>query len=186
MKKILLVLSVCALSQPVWSQHKSIRFSSLLQFGVVKGASDETFQLQAINGVQYKSWFAGVGIGIDDYYHKSVPLFVDIRKHLFSGNQTPFLYADFGANLPWKKEEADSWQISRYQKGIFYEAGVGYSMPVKGRVSVCFSAGYAQKSFHETRTANGVIWDFPPYGRDATETFDYTFRRLSFKMGLRF
>jgi hypothetical protein len=170
------------------AQKKSgIKFSSINQFGVLKGSSDQELQLQTINGIKHKTWFAGLGAGLDYYYLKSVPLFLDFRKNIFNKKESPFLYADLGTNLPWVKNEEDDWQKHEYSAGWFYEAGIGYAVPVKGRLSFNLSAGYSQKNLYETRSYSDVIiWDFPPYGGPGKQYYDYSFRRLALKAALQF
>jgi hypothetical protein len=82
--------------------------------------------------------------------------------------------------------EKGDWQTSVYKTGLYYDVGVGYTVPVKGSLSFNFSAGYSYKNLHETRSTI-IIWDFPPYDRETPkEYFDYTFRRLSLKAALQF
>ena len=61
-------------------QSKKIKFHSINNIGLLKGQVDDVLQLQTINGIKYKSFFGGVGIGLDNYYFKTIPLFVDLRK----------------------------------------------------------------------------------------------------------
>lgn len=179
---VLLLLTMSANAQ----EKAGIKFSATNQLGILKGSSDQTFQLQTINGVRYKTWFAGVGVGYENYYLKTIPLFIDIRRNLLSTKATPFIYADLGASLPSEKQKKETWQTSDYKAGFYYDVGIGYSAPIKGNLAFNFSAGYSQKQLHEART-NIVIWDFPPYGgNDYKEYFDYTFRRLSVKAALQF
>ena len=179
---MLLLFGSCIHAQ----KKEGLKFSSINQFGILKGASDQTFQVQSVNGIQYKSWFIGPGIGIDNYALKTVPVFIDFRKTVYNKKQAPFIYADLGVSLPWKKEDKGAWQTSQYKTGLYYDVGIGYTVPVKKHLAFNFSAGYSQKQLHETRSNSGIIWDFPPYGQSGKEYFDYTFRRISVKMGLQF
>ena len=181
-----LLIALLLLATNANAQKARIKFSGINQLGILKGSSDQTFQLQTINGIRYKTWFAGVGVGYENYYLKTIPLFIDIRWNLLSKKATPFIYADIGANLPSKKQKKGEWQTSDYKAGLYYDVGRGYSAPIKGNFAFKLSAGYSQKQLHEART-NIVIWDFPPYGgNDYKEYFDYTFRRLSIKAALQF
>lgn len=168
-------------------QKPAAKFSSINQLGFITGSSDQAIQAQTINGVAYKTWFAGIGAGFDGYGINSIPLFADVRKAIFPKQQTPFIYLDLGTSLPLKKEEKSTWYNRTYSGGLYYEAGVGYAWPVKGRLSVNLSAGFSQKSLRETRTFSGVVIDFPPYERELQkEYYDYTYRRFSFKLALQF
>ena len=164
-----------------------LKFSSINQLGLLIGSSDHAFQIQTINGLSYQTWFAGVGLGLDGYRERSIPLFADFRKAVFQKQESPFIYMDLGASLPWRKEEKAEWQTSTWRSGWFYEAGIGYTFPVKGSLVLNVTGGYSLKALHETRTATGVIIDFPPYDRESPkEYYDYTYRRFSLKLGLRF
>src|SRR3954451_20111827 len=55
-------------------------FQLVVNAGLLVGKSGRDFQVQAIPGIQYKSWFAGAGSGLDYYYWRTVPLFFDVRK----------------------------------------------------------------------------------------------------------
>src|SRR5215217_9329028 len=103
---MLLLFGSCIHAQ----KKEGLNFSSINQFGILKGASDQTFEVQSVNGIQYKSWFIGAGIGIDNYALKTVPVFIDFRKTVCNKKQTPFIYADLGASFPWNKEDKGAWQ----------------------------------------------------------------------------
>src|SRR5688572_9219460 len=74
-------------------------FSSINQIGGLYGSKGTYFQLQTINGIRYKTWFAGIGAGIDLYTRGGFPVFLDVRKDIFEKRSTPFLYADAGIHL---------------------------------------------------------------------------------------
>jgi hypothetical protein len=172
----------------IHAQKQQIKFSGINQFGILTGKSDQTYQLQTINGVRYKTWFAGVGAGLEEYYRKTIPVFIDLRRYLFSGKATPFAYADLGFSFPYEKNEEAEWQRSEYKKGLYYDLGVGYSIPLKGSLAFNFSAGYCHKELHESRYYRS-FWDFPPYDQSAWNKdadYDFTFRRISIKAALQF
>jgi hypothetical protein len=171
------------------SAQKNIQFQSINQAGFLKGHNNDALQYQSINGIRYWGYSLGIGVGVDQYYYRTVPVFGEVRKDIFNKRETPFIYAALGSSLPWVKDgPVNAWQRSEYNKGIFYEAGVGYKIPVKGRLFLNFSLGYSQKSLHETQYTK-IYRDFPPYDTENwgnTMYFDYTFRRISVKVGLGF
>ena len=188
MKQLLFTaLLILALGNDITAQER-LRFSSINQVGILKGNSDQTYQLQTINGVSYRTWFAGIGVGMEEYYLKTFPLFIEVRRDLFSKRATPFIYADLGVSFPSDSEEKTAWQRSEYKKGMYYDCGIGYSIPIKGSLSFNFSAGYSLKETHESRYYH-AFWDFPPYDGDEWNKeadYDFTFRRISIKAALRF
>ncbi|OQP54652.1 hypothetical protein A4H97_22065 [Niastella yeongjuensis] len=125
----------------------SCSFSSINQLGTVGGRWGIGPLVQSVNGVRYKTWFAGIGVGIDGYKRGSFPVFLDVRKDLFSKSLTPFIYADAGLHFPGKKIVSDNqWFESEYSTGFYSDAGIGYklggSRPGRGAI---VSAGYSYK-----------------------------------------
>ncbi|HVK97035.1 MAG TPA: hypothetical protein VM368_04415, partial [Flavisolibacter sp.] len=47
--------------------EEKFHFNSINQGGLLAGASDGTGLLQSINGVLHKTFFAGIGVGLDYY-----------------------------------------------------------------------------------------------------------------------
>jgi len=155
--------------------------------GVVWGATDDALQLQSINGLSYKNFSAGLGIGLDYYWQRTVPIFIDMRKNIFSKKQTPFVYADLGVDCPWIKENKEiTWYKSEYDQGIYYDLGIGYRVPINKKIFANMSFGYTQKNFRETRTNEIIFFDFSPYNRNNAEQYSYTLRRFALKAGLSF
>ena len=180
---IFLVLSTVASAQ----KNIKPKFTSINQFGIVWGATDDALQLQTINGFSYKTWSAGVGIGLDYYLERTVPLFLDLRKSVFSRKQTPFIYADMGVSMPWVKANKDvTWYSSDYSHGLYYDLGVGYKLPIHKNLNGSVSFGYTQKKLREERKNEMMFFDFSPYGHNSIEHYNYTLRRFSLKLGVIF
>ncbi len=178
---LLLCFQLCA-------QNK-VQFQSLNQVGFLKGHGADALQYQSVNGARYKGFSLGIGAGVDYYYFRTVPLFVELKKEVLNKKETPFIFASLGSSLPWIKDPAaDSWQKSEYSKGSYFEAGIGYKVPFKKRLFMIFSMGYSMKELHETRYWR-MYRDFPPYDMESwsnPEYYDYTFRRISVRVGLGF
>jgi hypothetical protein len=189
MSKLVFFTSICLLLYfTVNGQQKTrLKFTSINEVGVAWGSTDDGLQVQTINGFYYKTFSAGLGIGLDYYWERTIPVFIDLRKDIFNKKQTPFVYADLATNLPWvKTKEENWWYTSEYDDGIYFDVGIGYKLPVNKKLFVNMSFGYTQKSIEEMRKNKTVIDDFPPYGSYNAENFKYTLRRFSFKAGLGF
>ena len=189
MKKSLLVFTFFAALQFEANAQKSLKpkLTSINQFGIVWGAAGHAWQLQTINGLSYKTYSAGIGIGLDYYWERTVPIFIDVRKYIFPGKKTPFVYADLGISMPWIKTNKEvTWYKSDYANGEYYDIGIGYRIPIKNKLFGNISLGYSQKWLREERTNEMVIFDFSPYGPNSTEHYNYTLRRFSLKAGLSF
>ena len=107
-------------------------FTSINQIGLLFGEQDDAFQLQTVNGFRYRSWMAGVGVGIDGYRYRTIPLFFQLRKEFRLGPNSIFIYNDIGVNYPWlKTDQKIEWVESDYKHGFYYDGGIGYKVPIK-------------------------------------------------------
>jgi hypothetical protein len=126
----------------------SCSFSSINQLGILGGSWGVGPLLQSVNGIRYKTWFTGIGVGIDVYKRGTIPVFLDVRKNIFNAPATPFIYADAGIHLPDKRIVAESqWSESEYSNGFYSDVGIGYIIG-KNRKSGGFlaSVGYSYKN----------------------------------------
>lgn len=161
--------------------QERIKFSSINTAGFTAGHSGPYGVVQTINGINFENWFSGLGIGIDYYQNKSLPLFFDARRFIAKSNL--FLFADPGYNLPLKKRPAEKVYYSDYYrlKGGFYgEGGIGYKIQLHGKAGLLFTWGYSYKKLV-----------FKPGGKCATSscplnygTYEYQYTRLQFKAGI--
>jgi hypothetical protein len=151
-------------------------------FGVVAGETTPQEQIQLVAGIKRSAWYAGVGVAIDNYHTRSVPVFLDIRRDLSSKPNAAFAYADFGYNCLWLKEKDPSpWEMDR-EGGLYYDIGLGYKTALSKKISLTFSAGFTQKSF--TRKIDAEPWSSRlPHN---SYNYDYTLNRIVLKAGLGF
>jgi len=160
------------------------RFSSINQVGLLEGSNGHSMQLQTINGLRYKTWFTGIGVGLDYYRFRTIPLFIDVRKDLFNKLNTPFFYGDAGIHLPWVLDkEKNWWGEADYNRGFYYDAGFGYNFNLGKNGALLFSGGISLKKIRETRHYEVVCVTFPCPAQ--SERYDFTLRRFSLKAGLR-
>jgi hypothetical protein len=183
---LIAIVSLCftqVQAQEIKENSCRIKFQSDLQMGVLVGEGGHNFQIQSVNGIRIKSFSIGLGAGIDFYAERSIPVFLDIKKDLFGKRETPFIYFSGGRHFPWKVENEEEWNKSEQEPGWFYDAGIGYTIPLK-KQSIIFSAGYSYKSYDETVKYNTqCLWgDCPTYNED----FSYQLRRISLRAGIRF
>lgn len=163
----------------------SCGFQSILQGGLLEGADGPSWNVQTINGFNLKGWFAGVGVGIDYYNMRTIPLFFDFRKEILKRNRTPFLYADAGIHFDWlKKKEKPGWGSSDYNRGFYYDFGGGYKLGFGKRDALLISAGYTLKRLREERSYQIQCVTAPC--NPTQEYYDFSFKRLTFKVGWQF
>jgi hypothetical protein len=172
-----LLILLCATG---FAQTKDkFKFTSINEMGILAGESQAEIQLQTINGVSYKTFLAGIGLGMDDYYERTFPLFVDLRKRFSRKETAPFLYGDVGYSFISKNSKTE-WEMDR--KGdLYYAIGFGYEIATNSKVKAVFDVGYSYKRF--SRIIDNEPWRSSLHYFD---TYDYSLNRISIRAGLRF
>jgi hypothetical protein len=182
-----LMVIITAMAQADSVAEKQLQrfvFQSVAQGGMLEGEKGTSLQLQWINGFQHKTWFGGIGVGLDYYFQRSIPLFAHVKRDV-SKRVPLFVYGDLGMHFAWvKKDVENDWYNSEFKNGLFYEAGLGYRARVNTRNAIVFSAGYSEKAMAELRK-EPYIWG-PPGMPQRTNRFDYRLRRISIKAGFKF
>ena len=168
------------------SGNHRMNFGSQNYIGILEGEAGTSFQLQTINGFRYKTWFAGVGTGLDYYYQRSIPLFISLSKFLPSA-KTPFYFnGDAGINFPWNKNGIYDFQYrGDSSPSLYWAGGFGYKFSFKkGDQGILLNLGYSYKHIiQETETSYPcLIAPCPVF----TERYDYRLKRLSLKAGWMF
>jgi len=172
-----LLILLCATG---FAQTKDkFKFTSINEMGILAGESRAEIQLQTINGVSYKSFLAGIGLGMDDYYERTFPLFIDLRKRFSKKETAPFLYGDAGYSFI-SKNSMNAWEMDR-KGGLYYAVGLGYEIATNSKVKAVFDVGYSYKRF--SRIIDNEPWRSSLHYFD---TYDYSLNRISIKAGLRF
>lgn len=172
-------------------------FRSIAQFSMINGNDAVSAGIQSVNGATFKGWFAGVGIGLDFYRYRSVPIFLDLRKEFAVKKNKIFIYADGGYNLPWVKKNNVSrdwpgWGNYKedyvYKGGKYFDAGLGYAIGFAKGGAFLLSAGYSHKAFDETKTTSNTSGVGTPQETTFTDVqkFSYRFNRLMLKVGWQF
>ena len=160
-----------------------LRFSSINQVGFLNGERGADLQLQSVNGVRYQSWFAGVGIGLDFYGTRGIPLFLDIRRSINMGSKlplVPFIYADGGIHFPWALDnDKELGYDNKFRNGLYMDVGLGCEVKLKKQQAVLFSLGYSRKEVQQRLIPIEEDRDtqYSPI------TYDYNYNRLSIKIG---
>lgn len=170
--------------QPAKKQDCACSFSSINQIGLLEGSSLTSYQVQSINGLRYKTWFTGIGVGLDRYRFTTVPVFFDVRKDFSKKPNTAFFYGDLGVHLPWiRKNEKGVFENADYNRGLYYDMGLGYNVDLGKKRALLFSGGVSLKKIRETRNYEVVcvMWPCP----EQTERYDFSLKRFSVKAGIR-
>jgi hypothetical protein len=191
--KLFFITAFVFISITTTAQNKMV-FSSQNYIGLLEGEYGSKFQLQTINGLKYKTWFVGLGTGIDWYYRRSIPAFVSFSKDFFkNGNRNFYVSAAGGLNFPWKDDNNyNEWgyNVEKSHSGFYYEAGFGYKIGIgKKNDALLIQLGYSYKHISENaKNFNYYMVNMTPGSQqyDFTNRFDYRLRRLSLKLGWSF
>jgi hypothetical protein len=183
MRKLFLIFIFFCSGNHVIAQKK-LKFSSQNYAGILEGSSGSALQLHSINGISYKTWFAGLGAGLDYYYHRSIPLFISVSKSL-SGSKLPLYFTgDLGVNLPWTSNEIYFNTPGKYHSGLYAGTGLGYKFSMRNSNALLLNLGYNYKRLSETREV--IVNCFIPPCPDYTEAYNYKLKRLSVRVGWTF
>lgn len=156
-------------------------FRSYNSVGIVAGKLPVAFTAQTENGLDYKNWFIGAGLGIDFYYQKTMPLFAAFKKAFPINSNSLFLYLNAGSNIITKNKKAiNFFSIVETSGGFYTEAGVGYKINISKKSNVFFSLGTTKKNVRQTGFSEDV------YGMPGVLDTHYKFSRTSFRMGYQF
>src|SRR5579875_1172016 len=97
--KFLFALFLMNVALIVRAQSK-LRYTASIEAGIAKGSSDKDFLYFFSNGVSYRNIAAGIGVGIDEYAIRSVPLFFDAKKEFGKEHKIkPFIGGSAGFNF---------------------------------------------------------------------------------------
>ena len=163
------------------------QFHSINNIGLLEGQTGSSFQLQTVNGVQHGSWFGGVGLGLDFYRYRTIPLFIDIRKEFGKTSNKLFAYADLGINFSWLTDSEKMFYMAndKFHNGFYGDAGLGYKLAMGKNQALLISLGYSIKKLSETYNSQIYYYpEQPPGGQ--MEKINYSLNRLSIKVGWEF
>ena len=189
-KIILLVVCTCCISL-AWSQEvkkKQYRFHSINSLALLNGENGVSFAMQTVNGFSKGPWFAGIGVGLDYYQYRSVPLFADLWYEFGKPSNKFFLYGNAGVNCSWVQDEFDDiptrWngeRVNEFNNGLYTDAGIGLKAGAKNGNAFILSLGYSRKTMVE-RISYTDGWS----GRELEDVNRYRFNRVMLKVGLMF
>jgi hypothetical protein len=163
-----------------------LKFHSINSIGLLEGGTGNALLLQTVNGVQYKSWFAGLGTGIDYYRFRGLPVFLDIRKYFGTAQNQFFVYGDLGMHAHWLTAQQKNTSFTtdwNVKNGWYTDAGLGYAVKLGSRQALLLSAGYSFKTMKGTQTDyTPITYDGPP----AVTQLNFNMNRLAVKAGIQF
>jgi hypothetical protein len=168
------------------------QFHSINNVGLLEGETGSALQLQTINGVNYKSWFAGAGLGLDFYRLRTIPLFADFRKEFGKNNNKIFVYSDVGINFSWVTDQQKTSYVEndKFHNGFYGDWGMGYKVKVNRKNNLLLSLGYSYKKKVETYDQiyylQGIYYGTESQPNDQEQKISYSLNRLTIKIGWEF
>ncbi len=167
------------------SQSK-LTYTAGVEASILKGSSDKSNAVLFTNGLLYKNIMFGAGAGVDNYFYRSVPLFLDVRKQFGKARVQPFINASAGINFSHltseQKQSYAAYNNPDYKNGFYLKTSVGISVKVDNHIKIQVNGGYNYKTTKVT---------FDSYSYNPEPTLDkstdiYRMNRWAFGAGLWF
>lgn len=185
-KKIILITTILFTTVFTTFGQKKIQFHSINSFELISGQSPVSIGFQTINGFGFSNWYFGIGIGVDKYHYKTLPLFFDARKFFGTGKRA-FVYGDIGYNFPMKnKPGKEIYYYSSYHftGGIYTDIGIGYQFPLYKKNSLAFSLGHSYKKLVSKIGTTNCPFIGPCF--ENYSNYEFSYGRIILKAGLVF
>ncbi len=194
-RKYFLLVFCCLVTVSLVAQNKKTKhyqFRSVNSLALVNGSNATAIALQSVNGFKKGAWFAGIGVGLDYYLYRTVPVFADIRYEFGKSKNKVFVYADGGYNIEWVNEYSTSngwfWNTTghEFHNGFYTDAGLGCAVGMKNGEALVLSVGHSHKYLEETITTQG--WEPGPQPGPTAQTSlnRYRLNRIVVRIGWRF
>ena len=190
-RKVIIALLSFFILQKITAQEKEFfeakwKFRTLNEVGLLQGESKAAFHIQSLNGFEKKNWFAGIGVGLDYYRYKSIPLFAEGIKYFGKTQNKIFVYANAGMHFVWEKNDNTIYYTETYHPAFYGGAGIGYKAGFKNGGGFFLSAGYSYKRVDDVqREYNSCPFAGQCYPTSPNK-YVYTLNRLLLQIGLMF
>ncbi len=163
------------------------QFKSINTIGFSNGESGNFLNLQTINGWQKRSWFGGIGLGLDYYQYKSLTTVITARKYLLKENNFG-INASGGYNFPIgnlkKIANDDSFITQKYKGGMYSGLGVFYEFSFLKKLKAIISPEVNFRFFSKTSVEELPCLVAPC--PQTTSVYKYRFQTFALKAGLVF
>lgn len=175
-----LMIQTNAQEQP----HK-LKMTSYVNVAMLNGSKGSSPALQAIIGGNYKGSYFGAGSGLDFYRFRSIPVFLHLAQTVSRKTRGLCLYGDLGYHFEWvtrrNREQSGIAPDSDFGGGIYYQAGIGYRVPLSKRDAFILGTGYSFKKL--TREGADIMCPFIGPCAAKPDTYNYSLRRLVISAG---
>lgn len=179
-----LSIIVLFVNSSLLGQKNKIRFHSINSFAMVSGETGMSTAFQTVNGIRFLNWFSGIGVGIDNYKYKTLPLFFDARNY-FGSEKKVFVYGDIGYNFPMKNKPGKEmlyYDTYHFQGGIYSEFGIGFENKFIKSSSLSFSVAFSNKQLQSRIGIQPLCLGCEPYWYN----YKLNYGRILVKTGVEF
>jgi len=179
--RYIILLVICLFSTLINAQQ----YNGSFEAGVTNGKYETNAFVNTTHGFIYKGFFAGVGVGVDYYLFRTVPLFAEFRKEFSKKNVRPLVHFSGGININWLTQEQRDhrfswWQTtpSVFKNGMYLKAGTGVLFNAHKQIKFATTVSWSYKTLTEKYT-DRLLEPWPQPGNNLTErTLLYQLQRL--------
>lgn len=196
MKKSITIL-LLVITTMASAQQKKKDYYLIPQVALLNGDNATSGQVQVTGGMQVKQWAFGLGLAMDYYKIRTLPVFADAR--LYFGEQKQFFsYANLGYNIVTALESQErklstwlggTYTNSSFGNGLYTDIGIGCLIDGNKKKGLLMSLGYSIKTLSETYTDwfSGISsgWEPSSVRVDGGRKANYTLNCFSLKLGVR-
>lgn len=184
MRYFILCILCLVLTLSSMAQWKPV-FRSKLNIGLAAGEKGSELTLNSVNGFKLNTWFAGVGVGLDHYRYRTVPLFLSFQKDLNKQPSTFFMFLDGGTHFLWDDVKENEWVQRDFQPSLYTATGLGYRLGWKNRrEALLLNAGYSFKRLKEKQMVTNPCL-VPPCPQ-SIERYQYDLNTWIMRIGFEF
>jgi len=184
---ILIIVNTSIFSQSDIKSTNKVRFGFTVLTGPLDGERGTSALIEVIPAIKLKSYSFGIGTGLDYYYIRTVPVFLQIKKAFRETKNSVYVYADAGFDYPWPSisNKATQGNMDLFN-GHRLAGGIGYQIPLKKNLMLLLSGGYSYKQVKQNVQGWVTIYDPRVDWFDYTQHYNYKLSRLVFTIGLSF
>ncbi len=174
---LFVIVTVDAVAQvSTKTQNRTGKFHSYNTVQLLNGSTSTSAAISSVNGFLFNRLFAGVGVGYDYYFRRTVPLFSEVRYNILGDKRKLQLFADFGANFLVDKSNGSQDN----KTGRYWSTGFDYFIPVH-KDAFTIGLGYSSKQviyFGDNFLMLPVVgWQNVPI------KYDYLLNRVAIRFG---
>ena len=174
-------------SQSVGKNINKIQFEMSVIGGPLDGERGTSAQIEVIPGIKFKGYYIGIGTGLDYYFIRTIPLFLQFKKAFVPNRNSVFVYADAGVDYPWLSNSNKLMQGQmNLDNGHRFACGIGYQISAFKKTFLQLSVGYSYKQLKQNVQGWMTIYDPRVDWFDFTQHYNYKLNRLAFNIGLSF